>query len=61
MHTQSRERRFERFASHVIEIDIDPVRRLQIQLFEYRTDFVIEGDIKPTFFPQKLDLFRRTG
>src|ERR1039458_7907515 len=61
MHTQSGERRFERFASHIIEIDIDSVRRRQIQLFEYRTGFVIEGLVKSTFLPQKLDLFRRTG
>src|ERR1039457_2194239 len=61
MHSQSRERRFEGFASYIVEIDIDPIRRLPIQLFEYRTGFVIEGAVEPTFLPQKLDLFRRTG
>ena len=50
MHAQGGERGFERFPSHIIKINIDPVRCLQIQLFEDRADLVIEGDIKPTFF-----------
>ena len=53
MHPQSGERRFERFPSHIIEIDINAVRRLHVQLFEDRADLVIEGDIKPTFFSQE--------
>ena len=61
MHPQSRERRFECFASHIVEVDVDPVRRLPIQLFEYRTDFVIEGDIESAFFSQKRHLLHGTG
>src|SRR6266496_1456869 len=61
MHTQSRERRYERFAPDIIEINIDPVRRRQIQLFEHRTGFVIESGTESAFVPQKPHLLRRTG
>ena len=50
MDAQHRNCRFKRFASYIVKIDIDPIRCLQIQLFEYRADFVIEGNIKSTFF-----------
>jgi hypothetical protein len=36
MHAQSRERRLESFAAYVVEVDIDPVGRLPIQLFQDR-------------------------
>src|SRR5204863_8771865 len=61
MHTQCRQSRFERFASNIIEIDIDSVRRTQFKLVEYRPRLVIERDIKSAIFQQKPDLFRGTG
>ena len=54
MDTQSRERRFERFAADVVKIDIDSLGRRQFQLLENRTGFVIERPVKSALLAQKL-------
>jgi hypothetical protein len=61
MHTQSRERSFERFAADIVEIHINAVRRFHVQLFEHRAGLVIEGDVKAAFLAQKFYLLHGTG
>jgi len=61
MHAQSRERRLKSLAAYIVEVDVDPVRRLAIQLFEHRAGLVIEGAVKPALCHEKPNLLRRAG
>lgn len=58
MHAQGRETGFQAFASDVIEVDVDPLRRLQTQVIDDGSVLVVEGDIEPAFFLQEFDLRR---
>ncbi|MDB6174221.1 MAG: hypothetical protein JWL59_3532 [Chthoniobacteraceae bacterium] len=53
IHSESRKSRSKRGASHIIEIEVDPVRCLALQLFSDRADIVIDGDIELALVLQK--------
>jgi hypothetical protein len=46
------------FTTDVIEIDVDPIRCVQLQLFQNGTVFIIKCDIKSALFLQKRLEFR---